>query len=378
MDVIRFIRRRSALLGVVAIAVLAVFAAGCGSDDSGDSTSASSGGTSTDEKFGDVRLTVGGWGGAINKQTQLSYLDPYKAEGGSSAVFDDAPATQLARLQAQNKAGNVTWDVLDSVGADAAWPMHAEGLLEPLPADLKSHLEEVLGEERVTDFGFTHANIAHVIACNMDKVDACPKTMAEFFDVEKYPGSRMFPGVGPLTAAAMAQSASGVDGKAIQNDPPDLDAVFDKLDEVKPGVDVFFTSGDQQEQIMRSGEADMGIMWSGRAYALKSQGMNLEINWDGGVYEPSYWAVAKGAPNKEAGFALLRWIADNAKGQAEWAEALHYSVPNPKALEMVPENIRAELADTPSNFEQIVVPNYPWYAENTKELNQRYQDFVGG
>jgi putative spermidine/putrescine transport system substrate-binding protein len=379
MSLFKLARGRLALLGVLAVAVLAVFAAGCGSDDSddgGDSGGAST--TAADEKFGDVQLTVGAWGGAIDKQTKASYLDPYAAEGGSTAVFDAAPAAQLARLQAQSKAGNVTWDVLDSVGADAAWPLNAEGLLEPLPADLKSHLEEELGADKVTDFGFTHANIAHVIVCNMDKVDKCPKDMAEFFDVEQFPGSRMFPGVGPLTAAAMAQSASGVSGDEIANEPPDLDAVFAKLDEVKPEVKVFFTSGDQQEQIMRSGEADMGIMWSGRAYALAAQGMNLEINWDGGVYEPSYWAVAKDAPNKDAGFALLRYIADNAEGQAEWAEALHYSVPSPKAIDMVPANIQKELADTPSNFEKIVVPNYPWYAENTEELNKRYQDYVGG
>lgn len=373
------IRSRAVLLGVVAVALLSVLAVGCGGDDSDDgSAGASGGGAQGAADFGDVQLTIGGWGGAINEQTRKSYLAPYEAQGGSSAVFDNAPAAQLARLQAQARSGNVTWDALDSAGADSAWPLHAEGLLEPLPADLKADLVEVLGEDKVTDFGFTHANIAHVIVCDMEKVDACPKTMAEFFDVEQYPGSRMFPGVGPLTAAAMAQSALGLSKEEIANEPPDLDAVFEKLEEVKPAIDVFFTSGDQQEQIMRSGEADMGIMWSGRAYALADQGMDLEINWEGGVYEPSYWAVTADAPNQDAAFALLRYIAENAKGQAEWAEALHYSVPNPKALEMVPDKIRAELADTPSNFEQIVVPNYPWYSENTAELNHRYQDFVSG
>jgi putative spermidine/putrescine transport system substrate-binding protein len=363
------------LVSGLLVALLALAIAACGGDD-GDS--GDSGGGSGDELFGDVQLTIGGWGGTINKQTNISYLQPYEAEGGSSAVFDNAPAAQLARVQAQHRSGNVTWDVLDSIGADGAWPLHAEGLLEPLPEDLKEHLTEVLGPRKVTDFGFTHANIAHVIACNMDKVDKCPKSMEEFFDIEQFPGSRMFPGVGPLTAAAMAQSAMGIPAEEIENEPPDLDAVFQKLDEVKPAVDVFFTSGDQQEQIMRSGEADMGIMWSGRAYALAAGGMNMEVNWEGGVYEPSYWAAVKDGPNTEAAFALMEWIAENAEGQAEWAEALHYSVPNPEALELVPEETRAELADTPENFDQIVTPNYPWYSENTEELNTRYQDWVGG
>lgn len=371
-------RRTAGWASLLLVALLAFAIAACGGDDNGGSGGSSDAAGSEDELFGDVQLTIGGWGGTINKQTNISYLQPYKAAGGSSAVFDNAPAAQLARIQAQNRSGNVTWDVVDSIGADGAWPLWEEGLLEPLPADLKEHLVEVLGPRKVTDFGFTHANIAHVIACNMDKVDVCPKTMEEFFDVENFPGKRMFPGVGPLTAAVLAQSAMGVPAEEIENEPPDLDAIFAKLDEVKPAVEVFFTSGDQQEQIMRSGEADMGIMWSGRAYAVKAGGMNLEVNWDGGVYEPSYWAAVKGGPNTEAAFALMKWIADNAEGQAEWAEALHYSVPNPDALELVPAETQAELADTPENFERIVTPNYQWYAENTEELNTRFQDWVGG
>lgn len=359
------IGRLTLVLGVVAALVVAV---GCGDDDDGNG----GGGSEPAE------LTVGAWGGTIDKATKAYYTDPYSDETGDSFVFDDAPAAQLARLQAQNKAGNVTWDLLDSVGADNAWPLYEEQLLEPLPAGLKARLTAELGKDKVTDFGFTHANIAHVVVCNLDQVDKCPKNMAEFFDVEQFPGSRMFPGIGAITATAMAQSALGVPPEQIANDPPDLDAVFGKLDEVKPEIKVFFTSGDQQEQVMRSGEADMGIMWSGRAYALKAQGMNLEINWDGGVYEPSYWAVPAGAPHKQAAFKLIEWIATNVDGQSQWANELHYSVPNPKALDKLPANVQEELADTPSNFEQIVTPNYPWYAQNTKAVDGRFQDYVKG
>jgi putative spermidine/putrescine transport system substrate-binding protein len=359
---------------VALAAMLTVVACGSDDDDSSGSGSSSDSGSSSEP----VKFTVGAWGGAIDAETKKTYTDPYSSETGDSFVFDGAPATQLAKLKAQDQAGNVTWDLLDSVGADNAWPAFTAGLLEPLPADLKTKLEDTLGAGKVSDFGITHANIAHVIACNMDKVDKCPKTMAEFFDVEQFPGSRMFPGIGPLTAAAMAQSALGVPKDQIENDPPDVDAVFDKLNEVKPEIKVFFTSGDQQLQIMRGGEADMGIMWSGRAYALKADGMNMEINWDGGVYEPSYWAVTAGSKNKEQGFKFIEWLANNVEGQATWAKDLHYSVPNPKALETLPQEIQDELADTPSNFEKIVTPNYRWYADNADSLNKQFEDFVKG
>ena len=375
MGLLARIRQLTVVFGM--LAALAVLA-GCGGDDDGGGGGGGGGGAAGADSAEPVELTVGAWGGTIDKATKAYYTDPYAEETGNTFVFDDAPAAQLARVQAQNKAGNVTWDVMDSVGGDNAWPLHAEGLLEPLPADLKDTLTSELGEGKVTDFGFTHANIAHVVVCNMDKVDACPKNMAEFFDIEQYPGSRMFPGIGAVTVTTMAQSALGLSSEEITNEPPDVDAVFSKLEEVKPEIKVFFTSGDQQEQVMRSGEADIAIMWSGRAYALKSQGMNLEVNWDGGVYEPSYWAVPKGAENADAAFEFMEWLAMNVEGQSKWANELHYSVPNPAALETLPPNIQEELADTPSNFEKIVTPNYEWYAENTKALDGPFQDYVKG
>lgn len=375
MELVSSSRRLACLLAAVG---LLVFVAGCGSDDSAKKSDGAAGSSTASDAAKPVKLTVGAWGGTIDKATKAYYTDPYAKETGNSFVFDDAPAAQLARLKAQNKAGNVTWDVIDSAGSDNAWPLHEAGLLAPLPADLKERLIAELGAGKVTDFGFSHANIGHTIICNMDKVKACPKNMAEFFDAKKFPGARMFPGIGSITAAAMAQSAMGLSPEQIASEPVDTDAVFKKLDELKPAIKVFFTSGDQQEQIMRSGEADMGIMWSGRAYAIKAQGMNAEINWDGGVYEPSYWAVAKGSKNEAAGFKLLEYIAKNVDGQAKWANELHYSVPNPKALATLPQNIQDELADTPSNFEKIVTPNFAWYAKNTQELDGRFQDFVKG
>jgi putative spermidine/putrescine transport system substrate-binding protein len=364
--------RRSTIGALLAAGALA-FAA-CGDDDDGGG---GGGGGQSDGGGEDVTLTIGGWGGAINEATQSFYLSPF-AESGSDARFVDAPGTQLARVESQAQAGNIEWDALDSVAGDAAFTLNTEGRLAPLPADLRSKLETELGAERVTDFGFSHANVGNVIVCNLDEVKACPKTMAEFFDVEAFPGDRMFGGIGAMMSVAAAQSAAGVPGDQITSEPPDLDQAFAKLEEVKPAIRVFWTSGDQQLQIMRSGEAAMGIMWSGRAYELVDEGMKLEVNWDGGVYEPSYWAVVKDAPNEAQAFDLLEWIATNPDAQAQWAQELNYSVPNPKALESLPEDFAAKLADEPSNFEQLVTPNFEWYAENTKELNSRYENFVRG
>jgi putative spermidine/putrescine transport system substrate-binding protein len=122
----------------------------------------------------------------------------------------------------------------------------------------------------------------------------------------------------------------------------------------------------------------MGIMWSDRAYQLISQGMKLKLTWTGGVYEPSYWAVLKGARNSARAFDLLSWIASHPRGQAKWAEIMHDSVPNPLALKYMPSSIAMQLADNPANLKQLATPNFAWYARHTSELNTAYENFLRG
>lgn len=358
--------RRTAV-AVLAIVLLLGVVVGCGSDDGGDSA-----------QGGDVTLTIGGWGGASNEGTQSAYLDPFDAEQGVAARFEDAPGTQLARVEAQNQAGEIEWDALNSVAGDAAFTLDERGHLAKLPADLRADLEQELGAERVTPFGFAHGNIANVIVCNMDRMDTCPKDMGEFYDTDKFPQDRMFAGIAPIMAVTTAEVAAGVPPSETADKPVDVDGAFQELERLKPAIDVFWQSGDQQEQILRSGAADMGIMWSNRAHRLIADGMNLKIVWSGGAYEPSYWTVLEGAPHSDEAFDLLRWIADHPRAQADWAEVVGASVPNPEAFDFLPPSLVENLADRGENFKQLAVPNFEWYAQNTEELDQRYQDFVRG
>ncbi len=116
-------------LALVALAIPVTLAACGGDDDDGGSS-----GTSGEPSGG--TLVVGGWGGAYNQATQRFYGKPFADEGGATLQFVDAPGTQLARLQAQEKAGNPEWDMLDSIAGGVAFLDYDQGLLEPLPHDL--------------------------------------------------------------------------------------------------------------------------------------------------------------------------------------------------------------------------------------------------
>lgn len=363
--------RRTAAPAAAIVAALALGA--CGSDDSGDSTSASTQASTTGASGGGT-LVVGGWGGAYNKATEKYYVEP----SGYEVQFVDAPGAQVAQVEQQSRAGNIEWDLIDSVAGQDAYVLDAKGLLEPLPADLKAELEETLGEGKVTDFGFTMGNLSYAVACNKDKVKKCPETVAEFFDVEKFPGTREAPAGAPVMMMTMAEVANGVSNADTATAEPDVDAAFETLEKVKDSIKVFWESGDQSEQVMRTGEADIGLIWSGRAYRLLDEGMNLQIAIEGGAYEPGFWTVVKGSDNVDEGFAFMKSIAENVDGQAKWSEEMEYSVPNPKAIESLPEDKAKRLPDHPETFAVLAVPNFEWYAENADDVNRRWQDYLKG
>ncbi len=350
-------RRRA--LGAAAVLLAALGVSACGSSSS-------------------KTLVIGGWGGIIDEATQKSYLNEFDKASHISSQFVDAPGAQLARIEAQNTAGKIEWDAVDSLDAGSAYTAFAKGQLVTLPSALQETFKRELGASKVTPFGFSHGSLGDVIVCNMAKMTTCPTTMAQFYNTTLFPQSRMFGGIEPIEASTTAEVAAGMPITATATTPVNVPAVVKTLEKVKPKIKAFWQSGEQQQQILRSGEVDMGIMWSDRAYQLVAQGMHLKINWLGGAYEPSYWAVLKGSSQEQEGLKLLSWIASHPKGEANWANIVHDSVPNPIALGYLPKSIGLQLADNPVNLKQLAVPNFEWYAHHGTELDTAYENFLRG
>lgn len=369
----RHIKRGTAAL--VAVFALAGLAA-CGGSSSGGGGGGGGGNGAAAFKG---PLIVGGWGSSYDQATMKYYAKPFAQSGGATIQFDDASGTQVAKLNAQARANHVTWDMIDSVAGADGYLLQKQGLLEPLPADLKSQFVKTLGAGKVSDFGFTMGNLSYAIVCNMKTMTTCPKNMAQFFDAKAFPQTRELPSAAPLEVLTMAEVANGVPASQTSKTPVNLDRAFAKLQGIRPKVKAFWESGDQSEQVIRTGEVDMGLIWSGRAYRLaKEPGQKLQINIDGGGYEPGYWTVTKGSQHKAAAFALMKWIATHPKAQAQWSKALSYSVPNPQALKYMPATDAHELPDYPPNFARLAVPDFQWYADNAQAVNSRWQDYVRG
>jgi putative spermidine/putrescine transport system substrate-binding protein len=353
--------RTLAALGGVSIAALAL--AGCTAPGGTDGGSGDGG-----------SLVIASWGGAFTEATLTNLVEPFEAETGISVEIVDAPGTQVTQMQQMVDAGDVQWDVLDSLGAADAFYMYQEGLVQELPAELAGSLTETLGEDKMSEFGFTFANLGYVIACNNASGLECPSNLEEFFDPEAFPGAREIPGEYYSQLAAALIAASGQDSTS---DDIDFDAAIAQLEQVAPDTTVWYTSGDQQEQVLRQGEADFGFIYSGRAYNLVDEGLDITVNW-AGAYDPGYTAIATDAPNQANAERFLQWVAENPEAQAGFAEDMSYGVPNAEALEILPTEVAERLADYPENFEQLALQNFAWYLANKDEVDSAIRAIVQG
>jgi putative spermidine/putrescine transport system substrate-binding protein len=65
-------------------------------------------------------MTIVSWGGAYQKSQINAYAEPYKAMHPEvEVIWDESSAEAVAKLRAMNEAGNITWDLVDVVAADA-------------------------------------------------------------------------------------------------------------------------------------------------------------------------------------------------------------------------------------------------------------------
>lgn len=324
------------------------------------------------------KLVVAGWGGSYDEATQEFYVDPFTEETGIEVELVPVAGTHSALIEAQQSSGNIEWDLIDSATASDSFRLDSLGYLEHFPAETKSALAEILPEGAMSDFGITMGNNGLVIACNTDVVDACPGNMTEFFDTGAFPGDRMLPAVNPL-GTITAVMGTLVDKSEVSTTEPDLDTVFAKLAEIRPSVKVFFESGEQSRQAIRSGEVGIALMWSGAAYQVKAEDAPIEIHWDGGIYEAGYWLVQKGSDNAEAGFEFIQWIAEHPEQQAKWATALGgYGVPNPAAIEFLDEVTAEVITDNPKNYDLLLHQNWEWYVadDNAELADTLYQEYL--
>src|SRR3954454_968797 len=318
---------------VLLLALVALAAGGCGGSGGSESSSRDS-------------LVYSGFGSGSDDAANEIIFKPFTDDTGVKVTMDAASENIVAKLRAASAADDVPWSLIRMEEEDAV-VLEKDGLIAPLPTDLKARLQSRFGPGSITPYGIPFIDYSSVLVCNSKLVETCPTSMADFFDTEHFKGPRTMYADGWLDNLVFALEADGVPPDQIF--PLDVDRAFRKLDEIRDSVDVWWTNSDQAEQIFRDGEVAMGPIWSGRAATLASDGNDFQVEFNGALLARELWVVPKGAPNPEGAYKLMEWSATHPKEVGAYITERRNGIDMPAAYKYVPKEITDALPTSPSN-----------------------------
>jgi putative spermidine/putrescine transport system substrate-binding protein len=233
--------------------------------------------------------------------------------------------------------------------------------------------KEKLFPDAVYANGLAYCALGTNLAYRKDKFpQGGPKGWADFWDVKKFPGNRsMF-----NNAVRTVQFALVADGVPVDKVfPLDVDRAFRKLDQIKPHVKVWWTQGNQSQQLLRDAEVDMIVMWNARASELQQQGHPVELVWAGATITTTMWGVAKSAPNRKLAWEFLQF-AVQPKPQADFANKLYYGPTNPEAFKYISSDVSRQLPTYPENVKVTIRPDTIAEADQTAKIQERFTQWL--
>jgi putative spermidine/putrescine transport system substrate-binding protein len=330
-------------------------------------------------------VTVMSWGGAYGEAQTEVHVKPWSAATGNAAVMVDSD-NPAAPIKAMVEAGNVTVDVASLEYADVI-RLCDEGVLEPIDASILAPgadgtpaLEDFLPGS-VVECGVSTDVWANVYAYDTTKFPEGPKTAADFFDLEKFPGKRGLKkgAKAVLEFALMADGVPAAEVYAVLDTPEGVDRAFAKLDTIKSEV-VWWEAGAQPPQLLADGEVSMTTAYNGRLFAaITSEGKPFQIVWDGQIYENEMYVVPKGAPNKDLAMDFIAF-ATTTEGLRAQAELISYGPPRKSSLkdEILFKGKEFSMAphSPTSNLDNALSSSFEFWVDRDSELNERFQAWL--
>ena len=333
-------------------------------------------------------ITVVSWGGAYTKSQVEAYHKPWAKKTGNTVVSEDYSGG-LAEVKAQVESGNVTWDVVDVELSDALQGCD-EGILEVIdPSTLPPAPDGTPATDDFMDGSLQECAVGNIVwstiyAYDKTKFTNAPTTMADFFDVEKFPGKRGMRKLGKamLEMALMGDGVPASQVYDLLNTPAGVDRAFAKLDTIKDHV-VWWEAGAQPPQLLADGEVTMTIVWNGRIFnAIAAEGQPFGLVLDGQVYDLDLFVIPKGSKNKEAALDFIRFSTDT-KRLADQASWINYGPVRNSSIPMIGTyhsdasiNMVDHMPTTEAALKNALQNDFEFWADNGEELNERFNAWL--
>lgn len=323
---------------------------------------------------GNRQLVMVNWGGIANQGFGRYYGEPFMAANQGWTVAQDSTGPSAGRIRSMVESGRVTWDLCDS-SASSSFLLGRQNLLAKVDYNIVKK-EDTLPVGFALEYGAAPYSFSSVLCYDSAKFpNGGPTGWKDFWDLQKFPGTRLLrrDGVAMMDAAQMAL---GKDPANLY--PLDIGATVRKVAELRRNA-VFWNSGSESEQFMRTGEAVMGIVWHTRATVLHNEtNGRIKFIWPQALLQAGIFVIPRGNPGGEGAQRLLASMLHNPEPQVGLLTLLGNGPTNPRAAALVPQELRWKNPTDPENARNQVVLNGEWWGANYQRANADYIDAITG
>lgn len=312
-------------------------------------------------------------GGTIDQIDRKYLYTPFEKLCGIK--INSSGPESLPKVEAMVAAHHVVWDVTDDYAPTDLLIGTQKGVWAPLPKGLFKGFH--LAKGSLVKYGIWAQPYATAIAWSnkqFPKGKPQPTTAADFFNTTKFPGARCMDR-SSLDAFELAELALGYNFKS-KPYTINIPAALKKLDTIKSDVKLWWTTGNQPIDALKSGDCVITQVWNGRVFGANKAGADLGISFQASLIRDSWFHIIKNDPNPLAAAAFLRYI-NQPRQTALFANAIGYGGPNLDAEKYYTAAAKAALVTAPQNVAQLKgVTDESWWLKNQARADQAFNAWV--
>ncbi|KUJ80100.1 extracellular solute-binding protein [Ruegeria profundi] len=340
-------------------------------------------------------MTLVSWGGAYQASQTKAYAEPFmEMNPGLTIVWDESSPEAVAKLRAMNEAGNITWDLVDVVAADAirlcdeglAMEYDPDELLAAAPDGTPA--SEDFGDLLVSDCFIPQIVYSTTAAYRPDLLPdgaPAPDSICAMFDMETYPGKRTLE-KRPINNMEWALICDGV----AKDDVYDVLATeegqqraLDKLGTIKDQV-VWWGAAAEPPQLLADGEVVMGTSYNGRWFsAIEEQDQPFEMLWDAQVFDLDGWIIPAGLSEERlARVKEFVKFATDTQRLADQAKFISYGPARASSAPLVGQHaelgidMAPHMPTDPNNAKNTFLYNYEFWADYRDDIDAKFQAWL--
>ena len=339
-------------------------------------------------------MVIMSWGGAYQASQLAAYAEPYAALTGITVTWDESSNEAIAKLRAAQEAGNMTYDLVDVEGPDSqracdeglAMEIDFEEAL--LPGADGSSVTDDFGPSLINDcfvpqivFSTTFGYRNDVEAWN----GATPDSLCAIFDTETFPGMRALESRPKknLEWALVCDGVAQEDLYDVLSSEGGVERALAKLDTIKDSV-IWWSAGAETPQLLADGEAVMGSTYNGRLFSvIAEQAQPVSMLWDWQVFDFDGWIVPTGLDEaRENRVMHFLAFATDTQRLADQAKYISYGPARASSQPLVSTHatlgidMAEHMPTNPNNQTNYLVNNIEWWADNSDEVEAKFQAWL--